>query len=45
MSRNQQTLFYEPDYFEWHIHTPLRKASPVHRERLEQLLKQAGIDS
>ena len=40
----QHGLFYEPDYFEWHIHTPLRKASPVHRERLEQLLKQAGID-
>ncbi len=40
----QHGLFYEPDYFEWHIHTPLRKASPVHRERLEQLLKQAGVD-
>ena len=41
----QHGLFYDPDYFEWHIHMPLRKASPVHRERLEQLLKQAGIDS
>ena len=40
----QHGLFYDPDYFEWHIHTPLRKASPVHREMLEQLLKQAGID-
>jgi len=40
----QHGLFYDPDYFEWHIHSPLRKASPVHREMLEQLLKQAGID-
>ena len=37
-------LFYDPDYFEWHIHAPFRKASPVRREILRQLLEQAGVD-
>jgi hypothetical protein len=39
----QYGLFYDPDYFEWFIHAPLRKASPGHRSTLEQLLKQAGV--
>jgi uncharacterized protein YciI len=40
----QNGLFYEPDYFEWFIHAPLRKASPGHRRTLQQLLKQCGSD-
>ena len=40
----QHGLFYDPDYFEWHIHTPFRKASPVHREILQQLLEQSGVE-
>ncbi|MBN2318397.1 MAG: hypothetical protein JXR49_04935 [Acidobacteria bacterium] len=40
----QHGLFYEPDYFEWHIQTPFRKASPVRREILRQLLEQAGAE-
>ncbi len=40
----QQGLFYEPDYFEWFIHTPFRKASRGRREILQQLLKRAGIN-
>ncbi len=39
----QNGLFYEPEYFEWFIHSPLRKASPNHRETILKLLKQAGI--
>jgi uncharacterized protein YciI len=39
----QHGLFYEPDYFEWYIHTPFRKASPARREILRQLLGQAGV--
>ena len=35
-------LFYEPDYFEWFIHMPLRKASPARREVLQHLLEQSG---
>lgn len=38
----QHGLFYDPDYFEWHIHTPFRKASPSRREILRQLLEQSG---
>ena len=37
----QNGLFYEPDYFEWFIHFPLKKASPARKEILRQLLKQA----
>ena len=33
-------LFYEPHYFEWFIHAPLRKASPGHRQVLQKLLEQ-----
>lgn len=40
----QHGLFYDPDYFEWHIHTPFRKASPVRRKILRQLLAQSGTD-
>jgi uncharacterized protein YciI len=35
-------LFYEPDYFEWFIHAPFRKASPGRREALQQLLRRSG---
>jgi uncharacterized protein YciI len=38
----QYGLFYEPDYFEWFIHAPFRKASPSRRKALQQLLEQAG---
>jgi uncharacterized protein YciI len=37
----QHGLFYDPDYFEWFIHAPLRKASPGRRDVLEQLLQQS----
>jgi hypothetical protein len=40
----QNGLFYEPDYFEWFIHTPFRKASPGRREVLRQLLEQASAN-
>jgi uncharacterized protein YciI len=40
----QHGLFYDPDYFEWYIHMPFRKASPARREILRQLLEQSGID-
>jgi len=33
-------LFYDPDYFEWSIHAPLRKASTDHLKILGQLLEQ-----
>ncbi len=39
----QYGLFYEPDYFEWFIHAPLRKASPGRRQVLQQMLEQAGV--
>jgi uncharacterized protein YciI len=39
----QNGLFYEPEYFEWFIHTPFRKASPGRKAILKQLLQQAGI--
>jgi len=39
----QYGLFYEPDYFEWFIHAPSRKASPGHRQALQQLLEQTGV--
>jgi uncharacterized protein YciI len=35
----QHGLFYQPDYFEWFIHSPFRKASPGRREALQQLLE------
>src|SRR4030042_594100 len=38
----QHGLFYEPDYFEWFIHAPFRKASPDRRDVLEQLLRKSG---
>ena len=38
----QHGLFYEPDYFEWFIHAPFRKASPGRRDVLERLLRQSG---
>ena len=31
-------LFYDPDYFEWFIHTPFRKTSPSRRAILKRLL-------
>jgi uncharacterized protein YciI len=34
----QQGLFYDPDYFEWFIHTPIRKASPSRCAALKNLL-------
>ena len=34
----QQGLFYGPEYFEWFIHTPFRKASPGRRAALAKLL-------
>jgi len=34
----QNGLFYQPDYFEWFIHSPFRKASPGRREMLQRLL-------
>ena len=40
----QHGLFYDPDYFEWYIHTPFRKASPARREVLRQLLEQSGVE-
>jgi hypothetical protein len=36
----QHGLFYEPDYFEWFIQAPFRKASPGRREALRRLLEQ-----
>jgi uncharacterized protein YciI len=36
----QQGLFYDPDYFEWFIHAPFRKASPGRRAVLKKLLEQ-----
>jgi uncharacterized protein YciI len=38
----QHGLFYEPDYFEWFIHAPFRKASPSRRQTLQQFLAQSG---
>jgi uncharacterized protein YciI len=38
----QNGLFYAPDYFEWYIHTPFRKASAGRREALQRLLKQSS---
>ena len=35
--------FYDPVYFEWCIHLPLRKASPAHRETLKKSLRGAGV--
>jgi uncharacterized protein YciI len=37
-------LFYEPDYFEWYIHFPLRKVSPTRKEIVQQLLKKIGVE-
>jgi len=37
-------LFYDPEYFEWFIHTPLRKASPDRRAILVKMLEQSGTD-
>jgi uncharacterized protein YciI len=37
----QQGLFYAPDYFEWFIHTPFRKASPSRRAALKRLLEES----
>ncbi len=39
----QNGLFYDPSYFEWYIHMPLRKASPTRSETLKQFLKRAGV--
>jgi uncharacterized protein YciI len=39
----QNGLFYDPDYFEWSIHSPLRKASPNRRAIVQHLLRQAGV--
>ncbi len=39
----QNGLFYEPDYFEWFIHEPFRKASPGRREVLQRLLEQLKV--
>jgi hypothetical protein len=36
-------LFYDPDYFEWFIHIPFRKASPARREALQQFLQQSQM--
>ena len=36
-------LFYDDKYFEWIIHMPLSKASPVDRERLEESCRELGI--
>ena len=33
-------LFYDPDYFEWFIHAPFRKACADHLQFLKQLLEQ-----
>lgn len=38
----QQGLFYDPDYFEWFIHVPFRKASPGRRGALKKLLEEGG---
>jgi hypothetical protein len=34
----QNGLFYDPEYFEWSIHIPFRKASPGRRQVLKKLL-------
>jgi uncharacterized protein YciI len=39
----QHGLFYDPDYFEWFIHAPFRKASPGHRDVLERFLRQSEV--
>ena len=40
----QNGLFYEPEYFEWFIHAPFRKASPGRKAILQKLLQQAGAE-
>ena len=35
----QNGLFYDPEYFEWFIHMPFRKASPGHKDVLKRLLE------
>jgi uncharacterized protein YciI len=40
----QHCLFYDPDYFEWYIHAPFRKASPSRRDALILLLDDAGAN-
>ncbi len=35
-------LFFDPDYFEWFVHSPFRKASPGRREILRKMLEQSG---
>jgi len=36
-----QGIFYDPEYFEWCILMPLKKASPVYKQTLTKLLKEA----
>ncbi len=40
----QHGLFYDPGYFEWQIHMPLRKASPTRTETLKKFLARAGVE-
>lgn len=40
----QNGLFYDPEYFEWFIHYPFKKVSPTRKERVGQLLNQAGAE-
>ena len=40
----QNGLFYDPEYFEWVIHYPFKKVSPTRKERVRQLLNQAGVE-
>jgi uncharacterized protein YciI len=37
-------LFYEPDYFEWYIHFPFKKASPTRKKIVQRLLKEVGLE-
>lgn len=38
----QQGIFYDIKYFEWCILMPFKKASPVYKQTLKRLLKEAG---
>jgi hypothetical protein len=38
----QQGLFYDPDYFEWFIHMPFRKAPPDRCGVLKKLPEEVG---
>lgn len=36
-------FLYDDRYYEWSIHLPVEKASPSHRQRLEETFREAGV--